>query len=353
MMTQYAGNGLLHLLVSNHLALLGLDAADVDGATVSEGHTCGTIGALMMMTSCATYEPLQFHIVEGLEEVLVVNLKLTSLQIHILYPDVLIVVAHLIGMGIQPAVWGDDTVAVEVIVAGGILAVVATVCEYLATRDGALVAHTLIHEVPDIAALILRILAHQIPIFLEATHRVAHGVSIFTLDQRTRIIVLRISLAALVAVVHGTEDVGLAVLTSLLKLAGTSLVGSLHPVVGLFKVRTIAGLIAQTPHDDRGMVFEGMYVAILTLQMSLLEVGALSQRMLAIAHAVALKVRLGSEIDTILVAEVIPAGIIRIVAGAHGIDVQLLHDLDVLDHALYRDDITTVGIELMTVGTFY
>ena len=256
-------------------------------------------------------------------------------------------------MGVQSTVRGNDAVAVEVIVAGRILAVVATIGKDGTPRDRTLVAHTLIHEVPDITALILRIFAHQIPIFLEATHRVAHGVSIFTLDQRTRIIVLRISLAALVAVVHGTEDVGLAVLTSLLKLAGTSLVGSLHPVVGLFKVRTIAGLIAQTPHDDRGMVFEGMYVAILTLQMSLLEVGALSQRMLAIAHAVALKVRLGSEIDTILVAEVIPAGIIRIVAGAHGIDVQLLHDFDVLDHALYRDDITTVGIELMTVGTFY
>ena len=67
----------------------------------------------------------------------------------------------------------------------------------------------------------------------------------------------------------------------------------------------------------------------------------------------ALKVRLSCEVDTILVAQVIPARVVGIVAGAHGIDVQLLHNLDVLDHALHRDDIATVGVEFVAVGTFY
>ena len=39
--------------------------------------------------------------------------------------------------------------------------------------------------------------------------------------------------------------------------------------------------------------------------------------------------------------------------GAHCIDVQLLHDADVLTHALHADHITIVGVELMTVYTFY
>ena len=37
--------------------------------------------------------------------------------------------------------------------------------------------------------------------------------------------------------------------------------------------------------------------------------------------------------------------------GTHGIDVQLLHDLDILNHALHGYDVATIGIELMTVGT--
>ena len=64
-----------------------------------------------------------------------------------------------------------------------------------------------------------------------------------------------------------------------------------------------------------------------------------------------LEVRLSGEIDTVFVAEVIPAWIIGIMAGAHGIDVELLHDADILNHALYADDVAAVGVELMTVGT--
>ena len=197
------------------------------------------------MTASTANEPFKLQVVEGLEEVLVVDLELTSLEVNVLHPHVLIVVTHLVGMRIETAVGGDDAVAVEVIVRGGILAVVATIGEDGATRDGALVAHTLVHEVPDVATLILRILAYQVPVLLEATHGVTHSVGILTLDEWTGVVALRVGLAALVAIVHRTEDIGLAVLTSLLKLAGTGLVGSLHPVVGLLEVGTVASLVAQ------------------------------------------------------------------------------------------------------------
>ena len=38
-------------------------------------------------------------------------------------------------------------------------------------------------------------------------------------------------------------------------------------------------------------------------------------------------------------------------AGTYGIDVQLFHDADILDHTLHRDHIAAIGVELMTVGT--
>ena len=40
-------------------------------------------------------------------------------------------------------------------------------------------------------------------------------------------------------------------------------------------------------------------------------------------------------------------------ACAHGIDVELLHDFYVLNHAVDTYHITTLGVELMTVGTLY
>ena len=255
------------------------------------------------------------------------------------------------GMGVQTAVGGDDAVAVEVIVGGGILAVVATVGEDGATGDGALVAHTLVHKVPDVAALILRILAHQVPVLLEATHRVTHSVGILTLDERTGIVTLRVPLATAIVVIHRAEDVGLAVLSGLLELAGTRWVGGLHPVVRLLEVRTVTGLVAERPDDDAGVVLERQHIAMLAFQVCQLEVSALSQGTVAVAHAVALDVGLGCKVDAVLVAEVIPARVVGIVAGAHGVDVQLLHDLDVLNHTLHGDDIAAVGIQLVAVGT--
>ena len=61
-----------------------------------------------------------------------------------------------------------------------------------------------------------------------------------------------------------------------------------------------------------------------------------------------LDIRLSRHIDAVFVAEVIPAGIIGIVTSAHRVDVQILHDLDILNHAFHRYDITTIRIELMT-----
>ena len=87
--------------------------------------------------------------------------------------------------------------------------------------------------------------------------------------------------------------------------------------------------------------------------MHLLEICALGQRAVAVAHAVALEVGLGSQVNTVFVAEVVPTRVIGIVTGTHGVDVQLLHDLDVLNHAVHRDDVATVGIELVAVGTYY
>ena len=144
----------------------------------------------MMMSTSTAYKPLQLQVVQCLEEVLIVNLKLSSLQVNVLYPHVLIVIAYLVGMGIQSAVRSDDTIAVEVIIRGRILAIVAAIGKDGATRDGTLVAHTLVHEVPNVAALVLGILADDVPVLLETAHGVTHRVGVFTLNQGAGIVAL-------------------------------------------------------------------------------------------------------------------------------------------------------------------
>ena len=70
----------------------------------------------MMMSTSTAYKPLQLQVVQCLEEVLIVNLKLSSLQVNVLYPHVLIVIAHLVGMGIQAAVRSDNIIAFDFLI---------------------------------------------------------------------------------------------------------------------------------------------------------------------------------------------------------------------------------------------
>ena len=254
-------------------------------------------------------------------------------------------------MGIQSAVGGDDTVAVEVMVAGRIAAVVATIGKDFLTRGRILVAQALVYEVPDITTLIFGVFADEIPVLLEATHRVTHGVGILALDQRTGVVALGVFLTVVVVGIHRTVDIGLSILTGLLKLTGAGLVVRLHPVVGFLEVRTVASLISQRPHDDARMVLIGDHVTLLALDMCLGKGLVLGKGLLTIAHTMALDVGLCRQIDTIFVAEVVPTGIVGIVASTYGIDIELLHDLDILNHTLHRNDVAAIGIQFVTVGT--
>ena len=65
----------------------------------------------------------------------------------------------------------------------------------------------------------------------------------------------------------------------------------------------------------------------------------------------AFDVGFGHYVEAILVAKFIPEVVVRVMRSAYGIQVELLHDLDVLNHAFRGDDITSVGIQFVTVGT--
>ena len=86
-------------------------------------------------------------------------------------------------------------------------------------------------------------------------------------------------------------------------------------------------------------------------KMSMLIVLPLGKSTFAVAHSMRLDIRLCHYIKAITVAECVPERIVRIMTGTYSIDVQLFHDLDILDHIGFSHHISLVWIHLMTVGT--
>ena len=318
--------------------------------------------------------PNKLIVAQIAEEVLVVDRDLSGFQIHGLSPNVLILISQLISVGVELTVGTDDTIAVEVVVAGVYLIVIAAIGVFgshvsgsglilcgdsvvigyrAASLEVGMTVESLVYEVPVITALKLRILTYEIPVFLEVTTRVAHCVVVFALDQRACVFrIFGVGFAVPRRVVHGTEDVCVGSgLSGLLILHGTALILTLDPFVSSGEIRSVNRFVAQAPHDDTGMVEVDSHVVLVALQNLQPEVFFLGFRVALVAKAVAFLVGLSGDIETIFVTEVIPAWIVGIVTGTHRIDVQPFHDLDILNHAVEGDDISSVGIHFVAVST--
>ena len=72
---------------------------------------------------------------------------------------------------------------------------------------------------------------------------------------------------------------------------------------------------------------------------------------LIITKAMTLLISFSNDVEAILVAKVVPYRVVRIVTCAHGIDVQPLHQLDILKHSLTCNNIASVWVHLMTVDS--
>ena len=63
----------------------------------------------------------------------------------------------------------------------------------------------------------------------------------------------------------------------------------------------------------------------------------------------ALQVGLGLQIDAVFIAEIVEVWIVRIVTGAHVVDVSALHHHNLFLHLLARDGMSALGVRLMSV----
>ena len=113
-------------------------------------------------------------------------------------------------------------------------------------------------------------------------------------------------------------------------------------------VGAIATLVAQAPEDDRRMVLVALSHADGTIEEGIAPVGGGSQ---GATKSVCLAIGLVHHIHAYGVAELIPARTIGIVGQTDGIDMGSFHELEVLEHALFRHYTSGVGVVLMTIDT--
>ena len=131
----------------------------------------------------------------------------------------------------------------------------------------------------------------------------------------------------------------------------SSFVLSLDPVVGSFKVGTITSFVTQRPKYDTWMVVVALHIALITLHVCQLVVFTGGQGLLSIAHSMRFNIGFGHHINTILVAQVIPIRVIWIVRSPYTVDVEFLHNLDILNHTFARHHIASIRVQLMTIGS--
>lgn len=134
-------------------------------------------------------------------------------------------------------------------------------------------------------------------------------------------------------------------------------VETLYEVVGVVEILAVAALVAEAPDDYRRMVLVALHERALTVEQRRFPrrlrgrvagtaVGAVEVH----AHAVGLGVGLVEHVDAILVAEVVPKGRLRIVAGAHGVEVVLLEHADIAHHGLAVYHMSVGLMVLMDIG---
>ena len=253
-------------------------------------------------------------------------------------------------MGI--AVGIDNTVAEEVAVTRSILPEVSAVGPEASVT---VLPQALVHPVPDVSALKVGIAVDLIPLQGEAAGRIAHGVGILRGHYGTvaagaayrpqpfgagilRHVHVAVPLPLRPLVADGTVHAGeLAVL---------------DPEVGLVEVVAVAGLVAEGPDGDAGVVLVALVHVDGTVHVGgeplgvVAEGSALAQ---VVVHAVRLDIGLIVDVQSVLVAELVETAALGIMGQTDGIDVVLLHQLQVTADQVLGDIVAGKGIVLVGI----
>ncbi len=156
---------------------------------------------------------------------------------------------------------------------------------------------------------------------------------VFALDQWFPGIVPEVFFALLVIPVHRADDVRVAACRCCKPHVrnGPAARGR-KPSPSRSRRRNWAPSPASLPSDqtmtDGWLMFAAHVCGCCVSRCAWAKAGFLGQRRFVITHAVRLEVGLGHQIEPVAVAERVPAGVVRVVARAHGVEIVLLEDAE-------------------------
>ena len=181
----------------------------------------------------------------------------------------------------------------------------------------------MVHPVPDGGAGDTAIGVDHIPILLEVTHRVAHGVGIFTGDERFFGFLLGLGLEHVrcgIAEVVERRITRMAVVER-----QTCAIKGYYCIVHGLDVWPHTTLVSETPEDDTRMVEVAFDQGLRTIDMGVFPCRVFAHLMIGITVTVRLLIGLIHDVDAPTVTKFIKVFAVRIVAGAQEVDVGLLH----------------------------
>ena len=282
----------------------------------------------------------------------VCNLKFAFSGIYCLKCYVAVGIFHFCHSGMWVAVGVYYTVAQEVGIRRAVHAIVAAVGEVMhAVGIGCVKA--LVHPVPDETALQIGVAIDFFPLVPKATGGVTHSVSIFRRAHGAVAAVFAHAMEPLCSGILWHYHIGVPLIFGALVAHGTVhivFLGFLHHHIGLIEVITVAGFVAKRPNCYARMVLIALKhihsaIFVLTEPLGIITKGGIE----VVVHGVALDICLVVYIYAIFVAEFVESAILRIVAGAHGIDVVEFHQFEVLAHQLFGHIVAGGGIMLVYV----
>ncbi|MNQ79481.1 hypothetical protein D3C85_944270 [compost metagenome] len=197
----------------------------------------------------------------------------------------------------------------------------------------------MIAPLPDVVTLNVGMTVEHLLVFAEAARAVAHGVGVFAEDAW----LVHGELAETVHLgdtgIHGADHIHHLGVAILLVVHQPGRVDRLAALVHGPDVAAVAGLVAQGPDDDGGVVLLGVDVALDPVHEHRLPgrvIGDAAQ-IADVGEAVGLHVGLRHHEQAVLVAQLVEAWVIRVVGGAHRVEVVLLHQHYVALHPIHAD----------------
>ena len=284
--------------------------------------------------------------------VLVHDFHLARLGIEEFDAHVLIDLLHFVVLCFGAEVGAHDTVHAEHTVVG-FVAEVAAVAPVGLSRFAVVVDNGLVHPVPDGATDEMVRAFHGLPVVHEVAHGVTHRVGVLG-DVVGVLHVVRTLDSALhpsdggVLVGANIYDVVVA-----LVLHGARGVEGLDSLVGSHEVLARAGLIAERPKADGGMVDVGVHHFHVAGHVGIAEFLHVREAGFAVVVFVAFDVGFVLQVDTIFIAEVVPVGVAGIVRVAHVVDIAALHEHHLVLHLLAGDGVAQLGIVFMAVDALH